>query len=176
VLMISAQEPQVKFPFHTFAIPPDMAWLKCAENPKMASYIIKLTSQNEDLDPTFYGGDFYKLKLTSQEKYGFYAMVANDTASIVISKCGTLNNGELTNLSTGCAREFLIPYPGQWCLLIANPTKVAQAVNVLISFTQSVFVEGTYRTDSSVNSDLTLGTSSLTGVFDNNNKRRNIKA
>ncbi|CAG8543171.1 16645_t:CDS:2 [Funneliformis mosseae] len=72
-------------------------------------------------------------------------------------------------------KQFPIPYPEPWCLVIANTHNFAQTVDVVLLFTQSVFVEGTYRTGYSADKDFTLGTSSLTGTFDNNNKRRNIK-
>ncbi|CAG8606008.1 1399_t:CDS:2 [Funneliformis caledonium] len=71
----------------------------------------------------------------------FFAGVANTTAAIIQSRCGTLNsNDDLT---------------------------IAQTVDVVLSFTQSVFGK-VHIEQILVDSALTLGTSSLAGTFEDN--------
>ncbi|CAI2188801.1 11298_t:CDS:2 [Funneliformis geosporum] len=146
--MISAQEP--KFPLHTVKLPPKTFWLKCAKYPKMASYAIQLASPKAAVDPSSYGGEYYNLKatkVTAQEKYGFIAVVANGTYYVVGSLCGNVSTDEITALSTICAWQGPINWPGTWCLAIFNVLNFSQNVDVVLSFTQSVFIDGTYRKD-----------------------------
>ncbi|CAI2200017.1 14170_t:CDS:2, partial [Funneliformis geosporum] len=133
IIMISAQEPQLKFPLHTVKLPPNAAWLKCGSFPKMASYAIQLASPKAAADPTSYGGEYYKLdyfKVTTQEKFGFYAEVSNFTNYILPSVCGKRGpNDEITAFSTGCMVQGPIIWPGIWCLAILNHLNFSQNVD-----------------------------------------------
>ncbi|CAG8548703.1 704_t:CDS:2 [Funneliformis mosseae] len=143
VLVISAQ--QLKLKYHTVRIPPGGAWLKCAESPQMISYAIELTSVTTSLDPTYYGGEYYKINnyKPTEVGYGFYAEVTDLKKYIISSVCGEFGPGA----TVACAREGPINARGIWCLAISNPFINNQNVKVVVSFTQSVFVEGSYRKD-----------------------------
>ncbi|CAI2175722.1 1182_t:CDS:2 [Funneliformis geosporum] len=167
-IMISAQK--LKFQFHTVRIPSSGAWLKCAESPSMISYAIQLASKTDSLDPTYYGGDYYKLKdyKATEVGYGFYAEVTDLTYGITGFVCGEMGPGA----SVACTREGPIYKKGIWCLAIANPFLNDINVDVVVSFTQSVFVAGTYRKDPNED-DTAIGKSGLS-YNKTPNKKRNL--
>ncbi|CAG8548682.1 703_t:CDS:2 [Funneliformis mosseae] len=142
-LMISAQ--QLKFKLHTVSLPSARAWFKCAESPQMISYAIELASQTAPLDPS----------------------VTDLTNDIEPSVCGEIGPGA----AIACAREGPIYTSGMWCLAVFNPFLNAQKVNVVVSFTQSVFVEGSYRVDPNLNNTPVPNNLSFVEVSYKNKKR-----
>ncbi|CAG8596690.1 16873_t:CDS:2 [Funneliformis caledonium] len=99
--------------------------------------------------------------------YGFYAQVTDLTTYIVQSECGEIGPGT----AVVCKRQFPIIKSGMWCLAIFNPFLNAQKVNIVVSFTQSVFVEGTYRVDPNLNNTPVPNNLSFIEASYNNKKR-----
>ncbi|CAI2175978.1 2278_t:CDS:2 [Funneliformis geosporum] len=155
-LFVSAQElPPTKLDFHTVKIPKYASWYKCNTlSTEFMSYAIKLASNYAQVDPINYGGKYIfddqpELNNSFYGKYGkgFVARATNRTDYIIVSLCGDIGpNGSFIGVSYSCGRVFTSP-PGTWCLIIYNPFFNDQKLDVVLSFTESVFVDGSYRKD-----------------------------
>ncbi|CAG8470884.1 8557_t:CDS:2 [Funneliformis caledonium] len=158
-LFASAQElPPTKLDFHTVKVPKYGLWFKCNTMPNQyVSYAIKLASTYAQVDPIDYGGK-YKFLTDPQAgnsfygKYGkgFISRVTNGTAYAIASQCGdTGPNDEFLGVSYSCGKEAP-PMPLEtWCLNIYNPFSNDQKFDVVLSFTESVFVNAPNRKESS---------------------------
>ncbi|CAG8534067.1 5997_t:CDS:2 [Funneliformis caledonium] len=171
--MISAQE--VKFPFHTIHIPASSEWFACS-NTAFASYAIKLAGPDSIVDPTQYGGKTVAIqnyKATIQGK-GFHAFVSDAQRNVIPrSICGKYGTANEILPIAACVKE-VNPLYGQWCLEIFNPYLNDQYIDVVLSFTQSVFVVGSYRKDS--NQDEEVKKNDLINFpVNGNNKKRNFR-
>ncbi|CAG8631292.1 14483_t:CDS:2 [Funneliformis mosseae] len=175
VLMITAQ--QLKLPLHTIRIPAGSMWGVCSKSPMVASYAIKLADPNAILDPTNYDGIIEPLESKLNVKgIGFIAAVGNLMDEFVEESLCTAAT-EPYEVSA-CAKEFKFPtgISGTWCLIIVNRFLNYQNIDVVYSFTQSVFMEGSYRIGDNVEFALKkndLFAFSLDEI--NNIKKRNFR-